>query len=260
MLKRILSAAVALLIFIPALLYGKWLFSLLVFLMATIGYFELLRMKGIMDKIPIVFSFIFVWFFLYPASTFHIKSLTFTKLNLLLIFIIILLMYTVFSKNRFTFDHAGFMLLSALYVGFGFQLLITTRSLGLAYILFILFAIWATDTGAYFTGNALGKHKLWPAISPNKTIEGALGGIVSAIVVGAIFQSIVPLDIPFFKAIMLVTLISIFGQIGDLVASAFKRYFNVKDSGYIMPGHGGILDRMDSLIFVMLILSAIQFL
>lgn len=131
--------------------------------------------------------------------------------------------------------------------------------MGLNYILFILFIIWATDTGAYFLGSALGKKKLWPKISPNKTIEGALGGIVLASIVGVIFQLIYPFNMSMLTIIIVSIVISVVGQIGDLTASAYKRHFGVKDSGQILPGHGGILDRLDSLLFVLPLMYIIHF-
>src|SRR5690625_8015490 len=100
----------------------------------------------------------------------------------------LLLTYTVFSKNKFTFTNAGFILISTLYVGMGFHFLILTRTAGLTYVLFALFVIWATDTGAYFFGRAFGKRKLWPEISPNKNISGALGGVLISLFVGLAFD------------------------------------------------------------------------
>src|SRR5690606_27483192 len=114
-----------------------------------------------------------------------------------------------------------------------------------------------TDSGAYFIGRALGRKKLWPEISPKKTVEGAIGGIASALVLTVIFQWIHPL-FAFPKAIAAALIIAVFGQMGDLVESALKRHYGVKDSGNILPGHGGILDRFDSLIFVFPILHVLQ--
>ena len=128
---------------------------------------------------------------------------------------------------------------------------------GLPLFFFVLFNIWATDSGAYFIGRALGKRKLWPEISPKKTVEGAIGGIASALVLTVIFQLIHPL-FSFSEALLAAIVIAVFGQMGDLVESALKRHYGVKDSGNILPGHGGILDRFDSLIFVLPILHVLQ--
>lgn len=185
----------------------------------------------------------------------------FSKVEVLLIIVMLLLSYTVLLKNKFTFDHAGFILLAALYVGMGFFFFIETRDSpnGLINILYVFLIVWATDTGAYFIGRSFGKRKLWPEISPKKTIEGALGGIVLATLTGVIYHLITPFSYPIIIIIGVTMLASIFGQIGDLVESALKRHYGVKDSGDILPGHGGILDRFDSLLFVFPLLHFIGF-
>jgi len=125
--------------------------------------------------------------------------------------------------------------------------------------LFILFVIWATDSGAYFIGRKFGKRKLWPEISPNKTIGGAIGGILFALLLAFVFQLIYPFEKSILSISLIAIVISIFGQLGDLVASAMKRKYNIKDFGHIFPGHGGVLDRLDSFIFVLLVLQMIQY-
>lgn len=118
-------------------------------------------------------------------------------------------------------------------------------------IFFAAVIIWSTDSGAYFIGKSLGKRKLWPEISPNKTVEGFIGGIVTAVVLSLVFQAVTGF-LPSYLLVMFITLLlSIFGQLGDLVESALKRHYHVKDSGTILPGHGGILDRFDSFLFVL---------
>ncbi|MEH7471344.1 CDP-archaeol synthase, partial [Priestia megaterium] len=109
--------------------------------------------------------------------------------------------------------------------------------------------------GAYFIGRAMGKRKLWPEISPNKTIEGFVGGVVCAIVVAVVFKLLANIDQTMIELLVIGIIVSLFGQMGDLVQSAFKRHYGVKDSGKILPGHGGILDRFDSLMFIMPILA-----
>ena len=120
-------------------------------------------------------------------------------------------------------------------------------------VLFALFIVWATDTGAYMIGRQIGRKKLMPKVSPNKTVEGFLGGILSAVLVAALYMLIdrqLTTGYSFFVTLGLVAIFSIFAQFGDLVESAIKRHFGVKDSGKLIPGHGGILDRFDSMIFV----------
>lgn len=152
-------------------------------------------------------------------------------------------------------------LLGTVYVVMGFYLFLQARNeQGLSFVLLVLFSIWATDSGAYFVGRKWGKHKLAPSISPNKTIEGSIGGIVVAWIVAIIFQFIHPVEQNITSLFILVTVISVAGQVGDLIESAVKRYVDVKDSGNILPGHGGILDRFDSLLFVFLVLICTPFL
>ena len=110
--------------------------------------------------------------------------------------VLLFLTYTVLTKNKFTFDDVAFSLLSILYVGMGFYYFMETRDAGLVYIFYSLFIIWATDSGAYFTGRAIGNRKLWPEISPNKTIEGFFGGIISAVIVSILFDVFTEMDVP----------------------------------------------------------------
>src|SRR5699024_1120576 len=146
--------------------------------------------------------------------------ITCTKINANMLLNILLLAYTVLSKNEFTYHAPGFMFISIIYAGIGFLFLTEARFAGVNYFLFIFFFVWATDSGAYFVGPSLGKHKLWPVISPNKTIEGAIGGILSGCVIALIFQLVHPFNVSIIAILGIALLISIAGQIGDLVESA----------------------------------------
>lgn len=120
---------------------------------------------------------------------------------------------------------------------------------GAAWIVFVLTVTFTSDTGAYFTGRALGRHKMAPYISPKKSWEGALGGLITATAVGALLVPLLGLPIMMALGALLGVIGSITGQAGDLAESLIKRQVNIKDSGNIIPGHGGILDRIDSLLF-----------
>ena len=104
---------------------------------------------------------------------------------------------------------------------------------------------------AYTFGRKIGKHKLWPAISPNKTWEGTIAGIIMALVLSGVYMYFVPQEYSMTTMLMIAFVLSIMGQMGDLIESAYKRYYKVKDSGNILPGHGGILDRFDSMLIVL---------
>ncbi|WP_085992387.1 phosphatidate cytidylyltransferase [Oceanobacillus senegalensis] len=261
MKQRTITAIIALIIFLPLIIIGSWPFEIFVYLIATIGLMELIKMRKIEYTLPSLLAIVLLWLLLFQDQ--YLFSIHLEKFEWITLIILILLAYTVLVKNKFTFDHVGFILLATFYVGVGFYYLIETRDgsgiEGLKNILFAFLIVWSTDTGAYLFGRALGKRKLWPTISPNKTVEGAVGGIVLACIVTAIFHFFFPFQHSMVMVIAVTIIASIFGQIGDLVESALKRIYNVKDSGKLLPGHGGILDRFDSLLFVLPLLHIIQF-
>ncbi len=214
--------------------------------------YELLKMRKLnLFSFSGIITLFTLWIFLLPTKYLDLlERIQITKIEIILIAVLLLFAYTVLTKNRFTYDDVAFSIMSILYVGMGFYYFIETREAGLSYIFYSLFIIWATDSGAYFTGRAMGKRKLWPDISPNKTVEGFIGGIVSAVIVSIPFGLFSQMDTSVILLAFVTIFLSVFGQIGDLVESALKRHYQVKDSGTILPGHGGILDRFDSLLFV----------
>jgi phosphatidate cytidylyltransferase len=142
-----------------------------------------------------------------------------------------------------------------LYVGWLLGYLVALRGFedGRNWIFLALFATFGSDTAAFFIGRALGRHPLAPRISPAKTWEGAVAGVAGAILVSLFFILPTPLTLShhlnWAQAIVLGLLVSVFGQLGDLIESLLKRTVGVKDSGKLIPGHGGVLDRMDSIVF-----------
>lgn len=256
MRQRVITAVVALALFIPIIVYGGIAVEVTAAALAVVGVYELFRMKGleVLSFEGIVASLAAVvlilpkerWFFFLPEKT--------DNFMLFYFMVMILLGALVASKNTYSISQAGFPVIVSLYVGVGFQNFVAARSSGLVVLLYALFVVWATDIGAYMVGRKYGKRKLFPAVSPNKTIEGSIGGILSAVVVAVLYIAFVPgkeaftYEMPVM--IVLTIIFSIVGQFGDLVESSIKRYYDVKDSGKILPGHGGILDRFDSLLFV----------
>ncbi len=120
---------------------------------------------------------------------------------------------------------------------------------GASWIFFLLFLVFCEDIGAYYAGKRYGKHKLLPSVSPGKTIEGALGGLAASITIGFIFKFLFLPHLPSGQCLIFFLCIGIVAPLGDLFESIFKRVGDIKDSGKILPGHGGILDRIDALIF-----------
>lgn len=251
MKQRIITAIIAAAVFLPIVFFGGLPFVLLAYLLATVGLYELFKMRNLnIFSVPGFLSTLLLWVILFPSKYSTLEIFNYSKEELGIALVLLLLTYSVITKNKFSFEDVAFILLSAIYVGIGFHYFIETRYGGLVYIFYSLFIIWATDSGAYFIGRAMGKRKLWPEISPNKTVEGFIGGIVCAVIIGIIFALFTNINATVSSLIGITIFLSIFGQIGDLVESAFKRHFNVKDSGQFLPGHGGILDRFDSLLFV----------
>lgn len=262
MKQRIITGVIAGSLFILFVVYGGWPFALLTMLLAAIGMYELLKMKGIsIASVPGLLAMLATLILVLPKDwALQVEdAISYNKLELLFITAILLLVYSVVVKNKFTYDDVAFVVMSTMYVGIGFYYLYETREASIAYIILALVIVWVTDSGAYFTGRKIGKRKLWPEISPNKTIEGFVGGIVLAVIGAVIMQLIAPFDVSWLMLLFVVVVSSIFGQMGDLVESAIKRHYNVKDSGSLLPGHGGILDRFDSLLFVLPLLNLLHF-
>ncbi|MGT2934493.1 phosphatidate cytidylyltransferase [Streptococcus castoreus] len=254
MKERVMWGAIAAAIFLAFLIVGGLPFQLFVGILAMIGVSELLKMKGLeVFSFESVFAMLAVFVLTVPID----QYLTFLPIDASFagygLFVFFLLAGTVFNSTAYSFEEAVFPIATSFYVGIGFQNLVNARISGIDKVLLALFIVWATDTGAYLIGCQFGKRKLLPKVSPNKTIEGSLGGITCAVFVSLIFMLFdksVYAPHSFLGMLLFVVLFSVVAQFGDLVESAIKRHFGVKDSGKIIPGHGGILDRFDSMIFV----------
>ena len=167
--------------------------------------------------------------------------------------VFILLIFPILNME-YTFIDVSLTLLGFIYCGilFGFVYLVDVKPSGELLIWIIFIGSWLSDTAAFYSGKLFGKHKLSPKISPKKTIEGSIGGLIGAIVFSGIFGIIVQKYVnimPIYNYFILGALCGLFGQLGDLVASSIKRYSGIKDYSNLIPGHGGILDRFDSIIF-----------
>lgn len=251
MAQRIVTGVIAGAAFVGLLIAGGWFYAALLLAMALIGYGEFVRLNGQDWKRPdALIGFAAVALLALPRGQLGWELPPFETIVWLLMFG--LLSGTVFSKNRIHLEHVGVLLLGAVYVGAGFHYMAATRELdnGLFWSALTFACIWASDAGAYFVGKAIGRTKLWPAISPNKTVEGALGGVAIAVVAGLAFAAARPEWLGYGQAALIGLTAAVAGQLGDLVQSAYKRYRGVKDSGRLLPGHGGVLDRTDSWLIV----------
>ena len=154
--------------------------------------------------------------------------------------------------KKYTYKEALWLLVVVFLVGIFFNMFIKIRLLGIYPVLYCFIISSMTDTFAYLGGSMLGKNKLAPDISPNKTVEGSMIGSIMGTVISSIFYYFVIGNIEIYQLILLSFVLTIFGQLGDLFFSSIKRYYKVKDFSNLIPGHGGVLDRLDSTLFVIL--------
>ena len=170
-------------------------------------------------------------------------------------FIFLAFIYELFSKSERPFMNVAYIVLGMVYIGAPFALLDFIAFEGDKFyantVLGLLLLSWANDTGAYLVGSKIGKTKLIPRISPNKTWEGSIGGVVITFLCAWLLCSILDDDLRLLDWFVLAGIVSVFGSIGDLIESMLKRTAGVKDSGRLMPGHGGLLDRFDAFIFLL---------
>ena len=260
--KRIITS----LWFVPLLVIVVWFggepgFTALMVIFGILAALEFYRMVAI-SKAPPLTYFGLIWTALFILSrNSELLAILEPRFNLSLVTPLLLASAVVLSligllsrrQKEGAFTSWAWTIAGILYVGWLLSHLVALRGLdaGRNWVFFALFTTWASDTTAFFIGRKLGRHKLAPNISPGKTWEGATGGILGAIIVSILFFTATPFHLPltYWQAIPLSILVSIFGQVGDLVESLLKRNMGVKDSGKLMPGHGGVLDRMDSIIF-----------
>lgn len=249
MIKRILSALIG----APVLLLLTWLgglyLAVLVVGLALLGLREFLiigEKAGFATPSKLIGFFCCIWLGVFLTG--HTDWL----LPLAMIWFILIFGSYALNYPNLSFSQASYGFLAFVYPVALFTFLYYLRELpqGVYWCFFVFLIVWITDTGAYFTGSALGKRKLAPRVSPNKSVEGAIGGLLSAVVLGFVFWFF--LKEGTLSAILLLSFVtSVVSQIGDLFESALKRSAGVKDSGSLIPGHGGILDRFDSFLFAL---------
>ncbi|BFH63831.1 MULTISPECIES: phosphatidate cytidylyltransferase [Paenibacillus] len=254
MKQRLITGVIAGVVFLGFCLLGGLPFHLIVLAMAMIGYYEFVRMTKVSPfGGTALLGYLGVLTFMFPWELLNIDfPLSWDHTVWLLMFLFMLV--TVITKNKIGIQQAAMLFLGVVYVGTGFSYIAASRSTpdgyGLFWTFLLLCSIWASDAGAYFVGKWIGRNKLWPAISPNKTIEGALGGVVISMATAMVFSLFSGGILGLGRALAIGLACAVVGQLGDLIQSAYKRVYGIKDSGTLLPGHGGILDRCDSWIIV----------
>ncbi len=252
---RILSAIVALPFIIIPLYFGGWLMSILVLSAIFIGLWEFNRAFQVKDKYVYALQCVMT-VGLFALQRQEKMDYVFAALVLLLVltFVYYLIQYPKVELKTVFIGIIGYIYISVMMSHI--VLIRNMQSYGQALTWLILIIAFGSDSFAYFSGVFLGKHKLAPKLSPNKTIEGAIGGMVGTGIVMVIYMAFIlsetiNLEAKHIVGFMFLGMLgSVFGQFGDMAASAMKRETKIKDFGTLIPGHGGIVDRMDSIIFV----------
>ncbi|MFO7969152.1 MAG: phosphatidate cytidylyltransferase [Bacillota bacterium] len=264
MKKRIITAFFLIIVLGSIIILGEgeysFLFSGTCVLLATGGAYEFAIRLNRYNKevfwyhyLPVLFTFLFA---LGSIVFFNNSFFEFVFIFIFFLLIGYLLLY-ILLKN-FTKDNLGVAFLTIFYTSIGFIALAYLRQISLTVILYLLIITIMTDTFAYFLGIKFGKHKLAPEISPKKSVEGAISGLLFGAISGVLFAYFLEVfTYNLFVLIIISILISIISQSGDLIASKFKREVGLKDYSNIFPGHGGVLDRFDSTMFAAVFLMMI---
>ncbi len=257
MKTRIISAIVALLILLPIIKTGGSVYNFTIYVLSILSLIEFLNIKEKKRATPEFIKFIsYIIISMIVIGSPKMDEFVFSLDYRIIagIFLVYLLPVVLYHNNeKYNINDALYLIGGIFFLGMSFHLLLVLRHVSLNILLFLFIITIMTDTFAYFTGYLIGEHKLLEDISPKKTWEGLIGGTLMGVFTSFVFYTTVINPSVDTKTLFIaIIFLSLLGQCGDLVFSSIKRYYDKKDFGNIMPGHGGILDRLDSIIFVVL--------
>lgn len=252
---RILSSLVGIPVLIGVVAWGGWVLQMALLIVVLIGMREFYQaLSNGKDKCIHFIGYFFASLYIIGMEQFVKQPYLFSLF--ISIFVVLVLINIVFFYKKVTVLEAISVIFGFFYICYLFSHIFWIRSnpYGNYFVWLVFICAWGCDSGAYFTGMLLGKHKLVPQLSPKKTVEGAIGGVITAVILGTVFGYFVKgfFQLHEINTVLLCIVTSAIGailsQVGDLAASAIKRSVNLKDYGQLIPGHGGILDRFDSVL------------
>lgn len=256
MTVRIISSIIMLAIIVPIIMSGGLVFDIAVYLVSLLALKEFLDIKETKKILPV-----FVKIVCYLINILILFNSSFLENNfsidfriiagLFLIFLIPTILYH--DKKLYSINDAFYLIGGVFFLSISFSSIMIIRNNNLSYFIYLILITILTDTYALFGGKLIGKHQMIKEISPKKTWEGAFVGTIFATFASSMFfHTIINSNLNIWYAILLSFFLSVISQFGDLLFSSIKRYFDKKDFSNLIPGHGGILDRLDSIIFVSL--------
>ena len=255
-MKKTIIALILLVILVPILIVGGNLYNTTVYVIGLLGLNEFINIKNNKKEIPLfikTISFITLSFLIFSNSgEKFVFSMDYRVLaGIFALFLIPTVLYH--DRKKYSVNDAFYLMGGVLFLGISFSLLLIIRNLSLNILIYLLLISMIADTYALITGKLIGKTVLSKEISPSKTIEGLIGGALFGTFVPVMFYiTVINQNINIWLLISITLFLCILGQFGDLCFSAIKRYFGTKDFSNMIPGHGGILDRFDSIIFILL--------
>lgn len=260
MIKRVITGACIIAALIPIIIFSDtWAFPCIIALISLLSIYELAHCMGLHKRIAMtaplyIFGAAFPFLLRVFDDTLQLASIAVISI---VFYVSYLFCCVIFSHGKVTYPEICTLCLTGLYILFALNMLIYIRDYN-GYVAFlILIGSWVTDACAYFTGRLFGKHKLAPDVSPKKTVEGSIGGTVlcaAAFALTGFIVSLIDTGVTpnYIYLIISGLIIAVISQAGDLIMSVIKRHYGIKDFGNIFPGHGGMLDRMDSVFSVTL--------
>ncbi|MDY3973779.1 phosphatidate cytidylyltransferase [uncultured Veillonella sp.] len=260
MLKtRVITALIGFIIAIIAITVGGYFFSGLILLLTLLGWREFVSMiKKLNITLPATWGYVFTAIIMLTLMFHQYKWALISAVGSVMLLSIIY----IFSQKRITLDVLTYAVFGFFYINGGFASILILREntaydffsvpftaahMGELMLWLLLFCTWASDTFAYFAGRKWGQHRIVPKISPNKTLEGFIGGFIGCILTGVVYAWLTGIPVGLGGVVGFLT--GIVAPLGDLFESKLKRHCSIKDSGVLLPGHGGVLDRFDSLLF-----------